>query len=607
MWGLIIYSHISQEMHALTIDQLLIFGTLLLTLILFIVGKWRYDVVALMALLVVVFLGLIPIERTFTGFSNPAVVTVAAVLVLSKGLQNSGIVDVIGQHLSRLKGGTIIQLAALTGIVAVLSAFMNNVGALALLLPVTIQLARKKDISPSVFLMPIAFASLLGGMTTLIGTPPNIIVASFREQTGLEPFRMFDFSPVGIGVAIAGLLFIVLVGWRFIPARTGKSDSEILFEIEQYLTEVRLTAESSLVGKRLRELNSIAETEVTVVGLVRDGERRMAPGVQTIFLENDILIVSSDTENLENLVSNTKVELVGSESIEMSDLESDDVGLIEAVITPNSLMVGGTAVSLNLRARYGINLLAVSRQGARLRTRLDRIRFRMGDVLLLQGFILTLREVLATLGCLPLAQRSLRIGQPRRILLSITVFATALMVAALGLIPVQLAFVAAVVVMIIARLVSLREAYESIDWPIIILLGAMIPVGEALDRTGGAKLIADGLLLLGENTPAVVTIAIILVGTMFLSDLVNNAAAVVLMAPIGISIAAGLGTSVDPFLMAITIGASCAFLTPIGHQSNTLVMGPGGYKFGDYWRMGLLLEVIVALVAIPLILIFWPI
>ena len=591
----------------MTFDQWLIFGTLFLTLILFIVGKWRYDVVALLALLTVVLTGLIPIDRAFTGFSNPAVVTVAAVLVLSRGLQNSGIVDVIGQYLSRLKGGITIQLAALTGIVAILSAFMNNVGALALLLPVTIQLARKKGMSPSIFLMPIAFASLLGGMTTLIGTPPNIIVATFRQQAGVEPFRMFDFTPVGIGVAIAGLIFIVLVGWRLIPTRRGQAESDELFEIEQYLTEVRISDESSLVDKRLSELNTIAETRVTVVGLVRDGERRMAPGAQTKFRIKDILIISADTENLENLISNTKVELVGSEPIGVADLESDEVGLLEAVITPNSLMVGGTAVSLNLRARYGINLLAVSRQGARLSTRLDRIRLRMGDVLLLQGYNATLREVLATLGCLPLAQRSLRIGQPRRILLSLAIFGTALLVAAAGILPAQVAFVAAVVAMVIARLINLRDAYESIDWPIIILLGAMIPVGEALDSTGGAQLIADGLLKLGENMPAVVTLAVILIGTMFLSDLVNNAAAVVLMAPIGINLAGGLGVSVDPFLMAITIGASCAFLTPIGHQSNTLVMGPGGYKFGDYWRMGLLLEVIVVLVAIPLIFIFWPI
>ncbi len=590
----------------MTVEQWIIFGTLILTLIFFIAGKWRYDVVALMALLVVVLTGLIPIERAFTGFSNPAVITVAAVLVVSRGLQNSGIVDWIGQHLAQLKGGVTIQLAALTSIVAVLSAFMNNVGALALLLPVAIQLARKKGYSPSVFLMPIAFASLLGGMTTLIGTPPNIIVSSFRAETGAEPFRMFEFSPVGVGVALTGLLFISLIGWKFIPTRRGKDSDDDLFEIEKYLTEVRIGEHSKLNGKRLREIHEYSDKGITVVGLVRDGEKNMSPGAQTKFHVNDILIIKADADDLEKLVSAAQLDLVGSEKILRADLESDEFTLIEAVITPNSLMVNGTAYSLDLRRRYGVNLLAIARQGKNLRTRLDRIRFRSGDVLLLQSHLATVKDILATLGCLPLAQRALRIGTPRRIFLSVAIFAAALLSAAVGLIPVQIAFITALVVMIIAKLLTLKEAYESIDWPIIILLGAMIPVGEALETTGGAQLIANALLVNANSIPPAVTLVIVLVATMFLSDLVNNAAAVVLMAPIGIKIALGLGVSVDPFLMAIAIGASCAFLTPIGHQSNTIVMGPGGYKFGDYWRMGLLLEILVVAVAVPLILIFWP-
>jgi len=590
----------------MTLDQFLVFATLALTLILFVNGKWRYDVVAVLALLSVVLTGLIPVESAFTGFSNPAVVTVAAVLVLSRGLQNSGIVDMIGQWLSRVRGGIVVQLLALTGVIAVLSAFMNNVGALALLLPVTIQLARKKGVSPSVFLMPIAFASLLGGMTTLIGTPPNIIVAAFREQAGIEPFRMFDFAPVGVGVALVGLLFISLVGWRLIPLRRAASSSSDLFEIGEYVTEVRVPAASGLIDKRLREMGALAEAQITVIGLVRGSERRMAPGPNTKFRSGDILIVSAGTEAIESLVSKAGVELVGSEPLGSADLESEDVGLVEAVVTPNSLLVRETAFSLNLRANYGVNLLAVSRQGARLTARLDRIRLRMGDVLLLQAPKSSLAELLATLGCLPLAQRGLRIGQPRRILLSLTVFGAALALAATGVLPPAVAFVAAAATMVIARLLSLQEAYESIDWPIIILLGAMIPVGEALERTGAAQLVADTMLHAGRGMPAAVSLVAILVATMFLSDLVNNAAAVVLMAPIAISLAEGLGARVDPFLMAIAIGASCAFLTPIGHQSNTLVMGPGGYHFGDYWRMGLLLELLVVVIAVPLILWFWP-
>jgi di/tricarboxylate transporter len=590
----------------MTLDQWIIFATLALTLVLFVTGRWRYDVVALLALLIVTLTGLIPPEQAFSGFSNAAVVTVAAVLVLSRGLQNSGIVEVIGQWLERLKGGVTIQLAALAGITMVLSAFMNNVGALALLLPVTLRLAARKEISPSVFLMPIAFASLLGGMTTLIGTPPNIIAAAFREQTGAPPFAMFDFTPVGLGVALAGLLFVALAGWRLIPVRRSQSNLGGLFDIEKYTTEVRVPEDSKLIGKRLSEVRTVAKVQMTVVGLVRDGERRLAPSPLITFRSGDILIVSADTANLETLVNDAGLQLVGSEKIVRADLESDEVTLLEAVIAPNSLMVGSTAFSLDLRRQHGVNLLAISRQGARLRTRLDRIRFRVGDVLLLQSHAGAAKDVLATLGCLPLAQRDLRIGLPRRLILSLVIFGAALLTSAAGLVPVQIAFVAAVVAMIIAKLLTLREAYDSVDWPIIILLGAMIPVGIALETTGAAQLVAESLLTIGNGMAPVVMLVVALVMTMFLSDLVNNAAAVVLMAPIGISIASGLGVSVDPFLMAIAIGASCAFLTPIGHQSNTLVMGPGGYRFGDYWRMGLLLEMIVVVVSVPLLLLIWP-
>lgn len=590
----------------MTIEQWVIFGTLILTLALFITGRWRYDVVALIALLIVSITGLIPVERVFSGFSNPAVITVAAVLVLSKGLQNSGVVDLIGQKLFQIKGGIVIQLAILTTFVALLSAFMNNVGALALMLPLVLELARKKNISPSYLLMPLAFASLLGGMTTLIGTPPNIIASAFREQATGQPFRMFDFLPVGGAVALAGLLFIVFLGWRLIPLRASKGKNQELFEINNYITEVRIPEGSKLSNKAIREIRDFTATETVIVGIIRGSERRMEPSPLTRLRTGDILIISADAEQIKKLVQLSGVELVGSKEIIRNDLESDDVTLAEAVVAPNSAMLGATARSLNLRADYGVNLLAVSRQGSRIRKRLDHIKFQVGDVLLLQSHVTTLKETIENLGCLPLAARSLKIDQPRKVYPMLAIFITALLISALGWVPVQVAFVAAVVLTVITRIVSLKEAYDSIDWPIIILLGAMIPAGEALERTGGAQLIANGVLRISDQLPPVVSLAILLVVTMFLSDLVNNAAAIVLMAPIGISIARGLGVSVDPYLIAIAIGASCAFLTPIGHQSNTLVMGPGGYRFGDYWRMGLLLELIVVLVSLPLILVFWP-
>jgi di/tricarboxylate transporter len=594
----------------ITIEQGIIFATIILTLILFITGRWRYDVVALIALLIVTLFGLIPVERTFSGFSNPAVITVAAVLVLSRGLQNSGIVDLIGQQLERIKGGVTIQLAALTTIVAFLSAFMNNVGALALLLPVVIKLAHNKKISTSLLLMPLAFASLLGGMTTLIGTPPNIIVASYRAQTGAEPFGMFDFSSVGVGVALAGIFFIVLIGWRLIPVRKKESASEGLFEIKNYLTEVRVTEKSGCIGKRLSEINDFANAEINTIGLIRDGERRMNPSGLNKLRIDDILIVSADAENLKKLVETANLELVGSEEITQpgseDESESEELTVVEAVIMQNSLMLGGTARSINLRENYAVNLLAISRQGQVFRNRLDHIRFRNGDVLLLQSHLDKMKEVVETLGCLPLAGRDLQIGRSRKILPALGIFATALLLAAMGLVSAPVSFVAAVVFMIVTKIVSLREAYESVNWPILILLGAMIPVGQALETTGGAQLIANSMLLVADNLSPVGMLILIMVVTMFLSDIINNAAAVVLMAPIAINVAQGIGASADSFLISLAIGASCAFLTPIGHQSNTLVMGPGGYKFGDYWRMGLILEIVVITVSIPLILIFWP-
>lgn len=590
----------------MTLEQWIIYGTLFLTLILFVTGRWRYDVVAILALIIVVLTGLVPVDQAFLGFGNPAVITVAMVLILSRGLQNSGIVSIIGDLLSKLKGGITIQLAALTGFVALLSAFMNNVGALALLLPIALQISKNKQIPASYLLMPLAAASLLGGMTTLIGTPPNIIASSFRESTGLPPFSMFDFSPVGIGVTLVGLAFIVFIGWRLIPVRKSSSASEKLFDIDNYITEVKIPEKSSIHGKRLYEINDFSKAEVIVVGLLRGSERRMEPSSQTKLQIGDILIVSADAENIKKLVESIGLEMVGDKEIHQEDLDSDDVTLIESVVMPSSNIIGGTPRTLNLRGSYGVNLLAISRQGKLLRTRLESARFQSGDVLLLQSHVETLKEVVERLGCLPLAQRDLRIGYSRgQLFLALGIFISGLLLSALGLVSIQIAFTTAVLLMVLTKIVNLREAYESVDWPIIILLGAMIPVGTALETTGGAQQIANIILQWSSQFSPAFALVILLITTMLLTGLVNNAAAVVLMAPIAIKIAYGLDASIDPFLMAITVGASCDFLTPIGHQSNTLVMGPGGYKFGDYWRMGLLLEAIVLVVAVPLILIFW--
>jgi di/tricarboxylate transporter len=591
----------------MTLEQIIVFGTLLMALVLFISGRLRYDIVALLALLVVTVTGIVPSSRAFAGFGHPAVITVAAVLVLSRGLVYAGVVDVVARAVARVGEKPVAQVGALSSVTMVCSAFMNNIGALALVMPVAIRLARRGRRSPSYLLMPLAFSSLLGGMVTAIGTPPNIIIASYRVSNGSPAFSMFDFTPVGLGVAVAGVLFVALVGWRLLPQRKANISREDLFRIKEYTSEVLVPEGTPLVGKLLRDIRTVVDVDVIVVALIRGEQQLIAPSSFEFIRAGDILVIEANPADLDELVDAAALELVGGKSLgEEAMLGSNDVSVMEAVVTADSPLRDMTARGVNMRWRYGVNLLAVARQGERLQERLGSIRFRVSDVLLLQGRTETLYEALPQLGLLPLADRGLRLGRSRRLLISVGIFGAALLISALGFLPIEVAFVAAAVVMVLIGLVPLRELYTSIDWPIIVLLAALIPVGEALETTGGAQLIADLLLAAGQHFPPVITLTMLLVGTMFLSDLINNAAAAVLMAPIGINTAIGLGASIDPFLMAVAIGASCAFLTPIGHQSNTLVMGPGGYKFGDYWRMGLPLEVIIVVIGVPLLTIFWP-
>lgn len=591
----------------MTLEQTIVFAVLAATLVLFVWGRWRYDLVALGALLALALLRIVPAEEAFLGFGHPAVITVAAVLVASRGLQNAGVVDLLSGWGMRTGKNVTLQVAVLTLLVAVCSAFMNNVGALALLMPVAIRMGRKSGTPPSLLLMPLAFGSLLGGLVTLIGTPPNIIVATFRARVAEESFGMFDFTPVGGGVALAGIVFLALVGWRLIPRRKARASREELFEIEAYTTEVRVPKESKMAGHSLGELEDLVEKEdLTVVGLIRGDRRTPAPSDFELLRSGDVLIVEGDPEALKKLVQEAGLELVGSKHVGEKDLRSEDVTVVEAIVAPDARLVGRTIRQVNLRRRYGVNLLAVARQGERLKERLGSNLLRPGDVLLLQGPTDAVQEVLTEFGLLPLAERGLRLGQPRRLALAIGIFGAAIALITLRVLAPEIAFTLAAVAMVLTGLLTLRESYQAIDWPVIVLLAALIPVGAALETTGGAELVAAQFLRFSDVLPPWATLAVLLVGTMFLSDVINNAAAAVLMCPIALGIAAGVGASPDPFLMAVAIGASCAFLTPIGHQSNTLVLGPGGYRFGDYWRVGLPLEIIIALVSLPLLLRFWP-
>jgi di/tricarboxylate transporter len=589
-------------------EHVIVFTVLALTLALFVWGRWRYDLVALMALLALLMSGVLPVEQAFDGFAHPAVITVAAVLVLSRGLQNAGLVDAAVRLLAPLKGRMLAQLVAQTALVALLSAFMNNVGALALMLPVALRQAYRDGYAPAIALMPLAFGSLLGGMTTLIGTPPNIIVSSYRARELGDGYGMFAFAPVGVALAVAGVAFVALVGWRLLPHdRRGGVDHETLFDVADYLTELRVVEDSRLVGRALRDVEALVEDEdVSVVGLVRDGGRRLAPSGYERIREGDVLVVEAEAAALKALLAASDLRLEEDKAISRADLGDDEVAVQEVIVPAGSALERRTARALRLRQRYRVNLLAVARHGQRVERRLSDVTFQTGDVLLLQGPRERLGELTREQRLLPLAERDVAVARPRQLALTLALIAAAIAAVMTGIAPAHVAFVAAAVAMVLLQVLGRDEPYRAIDWPVIVLLAALIPVGTALEITGGTALLADAVLALAGGLGPVWVLITLMVATMLLSDLINNNATAVLMAPLAIDLAQRLQVSLDPLLMAVAIGASCAFLTPIGHQSNTLVLKPGGYRFGDYWRLGLPLELLIVALSVPLILVVWP-
>ncbi len=587
-------------------EKEIVFGILLLALGLFAWGKLRYDLVALICLLLLVITGLVPTKEAFVGFSHPAVITVAMILVVSHGLSKSGLIEWIAKWMMEKELSFTLQLALLCLMVSLASAFMNNVGALAMTIPLVIHIANKSGHSASSYLMPIAFASLLGGMTTLIGTPPNIIISTFRSSHSGADFAMFDFAPVGIGLTVIGLLFIIFGGWKLVPKRQPQGEENGKFNIYDYITEVVVTEDSKLKDEPRSAIMEYTKGNIQVLNTTRGSQMTFAPGRKFIFKEKDIITVQGDPSDIQEFIDASKTKLEGKEKAAKKIKDSEDIALVEAVVMGNSKIIGRTASNMNLSYRFGVNLLAISRRDQKIRKRIDQVEFREGDVILIQGENDKIDEALDNMGCLPLADRGINLGQPKKILLTLAIFGLSLLLILTGLLPVELAFTLAAVLTVLFKIIPLRDLYSTIDWPVIILLGAFLPLGTALETSGGASWIAEKILQLQESFPPWFLLGLILVVTMFLSDLINNAATVVLMAPIAMSVAAGLGVNSDPFLMAVAVGGSCAFLTPIGHQSNALVMGPGGYAFTDYLRMGAPLEVLIVLIGTPLILFFWP-
>lgn len=612
-------------------DQLLISCILIATMALFLWGRFRHDIVALAALIASVVVGLVPSADAFAGFGHPAVITVACVLVLSRGLQNTGAVDWLARRLLPRDAGRFGSMIALMGLGAALSGFMNNVGAMALLMPIALQVSERLDLTPGQVLMPLAFGTILGGMTTLIGTPPNLIVSGFRAEAGFGHFAIFDFAPVGAAVAVVGVIFVAVVGWRLVPARKSATDAG--FDTGAYFTELRVPEISKAVGLTLRAFErEIEDSDVQIVGLIRNDVHLTAPHGGRRIQADDVLVLEADVDALAEALSvfdiklaqavvapaqdqQTEVAETTAQGVDDPDADQDagprnpgtrEIVLRELAVLPGSSIVGRSAKEMRLRARYGVNLLAVSREGHPPRSGLRTIKLKSGDLLMVQGPADAVAEFINDTGCVPLGARDLRIPDKRMAIFAAAIMLGAIALVTLGLLPAAVAFALGVLASMVLRTVPLREVYTSIDWPVIVLLAALIPVAGAMQNTGAAELLARFLVDTVAQGNAVAALVVVLVTTMFLSDVMNNAATAAVLCPIALGISATLGVNPDSFLMAVAIGASCAFLTPIGHQNNTLILGPGGFRFGDYWKLGLPLEVLVVVVSVPLLLVVWP-
>lgn len=577
---------------------------LVLTMVAFVWGRRRYEVIALCALFAATALGFVPFDQVFLGFAEPAVITVICMMIISKAISRTGIVERATRGLMQQFDSFTLLLAILCLLTLMLSAFINNIGAMAIMLPVAMELADKNNRPPSLTLMPLALSAALGGLTTLIGTPPNLIISQFREQTMGHAFGFFAFGKAGLPVAIVGFVFLAFIGWHLLPKNRRGSHAELELAIEDYITELRLPDQPEQAIRTVAELEEKLPVDAQLLSIVRDDVKRFNLHPYTRLKANDILMIEGTPDALKDVLDLTQAELAGTSNLEK--LRADDMTFLEGVVGPRSLLEGASPRMLGLRRRFQTVILAISRGGRTIRERIARTPLLAGDVVLLQGPSETVKQDAASLGLLPLQGRDLSPLSKPKIALPILFFVLAIVATSLRLLPAQVSFAGAVVLMVLFRSIPTKLLYEGVDWPVIILLGAMIPVGKALQTVGGTALITRGLLHVITDLPPWALIALIMFITMTLSDFMNNAATAIIMAPISVAIASKLGVNPDAFLMAVAIGASCAFITPIGHQNNLLIMGPGGYKFSDYLRVGIPLEIIVLILGTPLLLWAWP-
>ena len=581
-------------------------------MILFVSEKLRVDVVAMIVLVALVLAGLVSIEEAFSGFASPAVITVWAVFIVSGGLTRSGVADLIARQVVRFAGNNTARLTVLIMLgVGLMSAFMNNIGAVAILLPAVVSVARETKTPPSKLLIPLAWASLMGGNMTMIGTPPNILASGILESyAGLEPFQFFDFLPMGAVVLTAGIIYMLFVGRRLLPERTSPGELSETYQIQNYLTEMQVLEGSPLVGKTVQEADLDNRFGLNVIHIhvccqenvtaTPESDHWLEPGDELhIEAKPDAILEAQQALNLQPVPDREITPWKEEESRYAFELA-------EVVLAPNSTLSGKTFKEIDFRSRYGLSILALRHQNQTLFSRLGEVPLTFGDSLLVQGPVENINKLRSDRNLLLLEMPKQEVRRIKKAPIAVMILLGVLLLISTSLLHVSIAMFIGALLMVLTGTLTMDEAYQSIEWKSVFLIAGMLPLGLAMENTGTAQLLANQIInLIGDWGPLAVMMGIFIM-TGLLTEVMSNAAATVLAVPIAIDAAMSMGANPHTFVMAIVIAASTSFLMPIGHQVNVLVYGPGGYRFFDYTKVGVWLNLVLLILTALVLPLIWP-
>ncbi|HUF39249.1 MAG TPA: SLC13 family permease [Anaerolineales bacterium] len=594
----------------MTPEIILVLSILAVAVVLFVSERIRVDLVALLVLITLALTGLVTTEEAFSGFASPAVITVWSVYIVSGALFRSGVADILARFMLRIAGTSYIRILIVIMLtVGLMSSFMNNIGAVAILLPAAVSVARRIRVPPSKLLMPMAFTSLLGGGMTLIGTPPNILATSIMETYGgMEGFGFFDFTPMGAIVLVTGVLYFIFIGRHLLPDRAPGGDLSQVYQVREYMSEVRVRDSSSLIGQTLAESQLGSGYELDVLQVRRVDRPPLNPAPETRIRAGDVLSIQGSSDNLLRAGEALGLEaLVDWKFDDPDDGDSrSELEMVEITLSPQSHMKGHTLKEVDFRARTGLSVLAIQRRGKALVSKIADIALEYGDALLIRGPRKRINDLRADPEYLVLETAPLESRRLNKAPIAVLILAGVLVLVTTRVLHVSTAMLIGAVLMVLLKVLDMDEAIEAIEWKSVFLIAGMLPMGIAMQTTGTAQFLAGAIVdLVGDMGPLAVVMGIFLM-TALTTEVMSNAAAAVLVTPIAIDAARSLGANPQAFVMAVVIAAATSFLMPIGHQANVLVFGPGGYRFLDYTRVGLWLNLIIFVVVAIFLPLIWP-